>query len=120
MPAFDSLNYLILKTQIANELISRVKPHQWIINKRLTIEQALNENLSLKLASLLLYDSALVNRAEYYDRRMLPDSLIASGAEKGSSTQNASLLPQSPNQYLVIVFLLILLTERVVSYARKQ
>jgi hypothetical protein len=51
---------------------------------------------------------------------MLSDSLIASGAEKGSSIQNASLLPQSPNQYLVIVFLLILLTERVVSYARKQ
>jgi hypothetical protein len=119
-PAFDSLNYLILKPQIANELISRVKPHQWIINKRLTIEQARNENLSLKLANLLLYDSALVNRAEYYDRRMLSDSLIASGAEKESGIQNASLLPQSPNQYLVIVFLLILLTERVVSYARKQ
>jgi hypothetical protein len=119
-PAFDSLNYLILKPQIANELISRVKPHQWIINKRLTIEQARNENLSLNLANLLLYDSALVNRAEYYDRRMLPDSLIESGAEKESSIQNASLIPQSPNQYLVIVFLLILLTERVVSYARKQ
>jgi hypothetical protein len=120
LPAFDSLNYLILKPQIANELISRVKPHQWIINKRLTIEQARNENLSLNLANLLLYDSALVNRAEYYDRRMLPDSLIESGAEKESSIQNASLIPQSPNQYLVIVFLLILLTERVVSYARKQ
>jgi hypothetical protein len=120
MPAFDSLNCIILQPKIANELISRVKPHQWIINKRLTFEQARNENLSLKLANLLLYDSALVNRAEYYDRRMLPDSLIVSGAEKGSSTQNASLLPQSPNQYLVIVFLMILLTERVVSYTRKQ
>lgn len=120
LPDFDSLNSLILRPQIANELISRVKPHQWIINKRLTIEQARNENLILQLANLLLYDSALLNRANQFDKRMLPDSLIVSGGKKGANTQNASLLPQSPNQYLVIVFLLILLTERVIAYARKQ
>jgi hypothetical protein len=119
-PAIDSLNSLILKPQIAHELISRVKPHQWIINKRLTIEQARNENLSLQLANLLLYDAALINRANKFDKRTLPDSLIVSGGKKETSTQNASLLPQSPNQYLVILFLLILLIERVIAYARKQ
>jgi hypothetical protein len=120
VPDFDSLNSLTLTLQNSNELISQQKLNQWTINKRLTIEVARKENLSLQLADLLLSDSALTNKLTHYDNRTLPDSILASGTRKLTTTMNASLLPHAPNRYLIFFFLLVLLTERIIAYARKQ
>jgi hypothetical protein len=119
VPGFDSTKSVVLKTQSSNELISKENSNQWTINKRLTIDVARKENLTLQLASLLLADPALKSMVEEYDNRMLPDSVIVSG--KGdASTLKAGLLPQSPNRYLIFFFLIVLLTERIIAYARKQ
>lgn len=119
IPTFDSVKSLILNPQPSNQLIRQKNSTQWVISKRLTIDVARKENLTLQLASLLLADPALTNKLELFDNRMLPDSVILSGAGD-ASTLKAGLLPQAPNQYLILFFLLILITERIIAYARKQ
>ena len=119
IPTFDSVKSLILNPQPSNQLIRQKNSTQWVISKRLTIDVARKENLTLQLASLLLADPALTNKLELFDNRMLPDSAILSGTGD-ASTLKAGLLPQAPNQYLILFFLLILITERIIAYARKQ
>lgn len=115
----DSVNRIVFKPQLSNELISRDNSKQWTINKSLTIDVARKENLTLQLASLLLADPLLANTVERFDNRALPDSIIVSGKEK-TATLEAGLMPQTPNRYLIILFLLILVTERTIAYVRKQ
>jgi hypothetical protein len=119
IPNFDSVKSVVLKPQPSNLLIRQKNSTQWVIGKRLTIDVARKENLTLQLASLLLADHALTNKLEQFDNRMLPDSVIVSGAGD-ASTLKVGILPQPPNQYLIIFFLLVLITERIVAYARKQ
>lgn len=118
-PGFDSTKSVVLKTQSSNELISKENSNQWTINKRLTIDAARKENLTLQLASLLLADPTLTSELEQYDNRMLPDSVIASGIGN-ELTSKAGLLPHAPNRYLIFFFLIVLLAERIIAYVRKQ
>ncbi len=119
VPMFDSTKSVVLKPKLSNNLISEENSNQWTINKRLTIDVARKENLTLKLASLILVDPALTRILEQHDPRTLPDSVIVSGIGN-ELTLKAGLLPQAPNRYLIFFFLIILLTERIIAYARKQ
>lgn len=115
----DSVKHIILKPQASDVLISQENSNQWVINNPLTIDVSRKENLTLQLASLLLEDPALTSELNHYDIRALPDSVIVSGGDK-ALTAVAGLVPQSPNKYLIIFFLLVLVTERIIAYARKQ
>lgn len=118
-PNFDSLKSIVLMPQSYGGLISQKNSNQWIITKRLTIDMARKSNFTLQLASLILADPSLARKLEHYDSRALPDPLILSGKDK-ALTLEAGLLPKSPNLYLVLLFLSLLLTERIIAYARKQ
>ncbi len=118
VPNFDSTRSVVLKPKLSDNLISREHSNQWTINKRLTIDVARKENLTLQLASLLLADPALSSELERYDSRTLPDSVLVAG--KGNEATLAGILPQAPNRYLIFFFLIVLLTERIIAYARKQ
>jgi hypothetical protein len=101
-------------------LISHEKINQWTINKRLTVDVARNENLSLQLAELLLADSKLTARLNQYDIRVLPDSVILSGSKKEGFVLKAGMIATSPNKFVLVLFLLVLIAERIIAYARKQ
>jgi hypothetical protein len=97
-----------------------VKANQWTINKRLTVDVARHENLSLKLAELMLSDSKLTARLNQYDACVLPDSVILSGSKKVESVLKAGIITTSPNKFVLVLFLLLLIAERIIAYARKQ
>lgn len=120
MPASDSVNFVVLKSHKASMLISHEKSNQWTINKRLTVDVARNENLSLQLAELLLADSKLTARLNQHDSRVLPDSVILSGNKKEGFVLKAGVLASSPNKFILMLFLLVLMSERIIAYARKQ
>ena len=120
IPASDSTNVVGIKPKIANQLISKQKVNQWTINKRLTVDIARYENLSLKLAELMLADSKLTTRLNQYDERTLPDSVILSGSKKVESVLKAGIIAPSPNKFVLLLFFLVLIVERVIAYTRKQ
>ncbi len=120
IPTIESSNLVALKPKTTNQLISQVEVNKWTINKRLTVDVARNENLSLQLAELMLADSKLTTRLDHHDVRVLPDSVILSGSHKAESALKAGLLATSPNKFVLLLFLLVLITERIIAYARKQ
>lgn len=120
IPSKDSANFIVLMPKTKNELISREKVKEWAITKRLTVDIARHENFSLQLADLMLADSELEDRVDRYDQRALPEPITFSGGEKSQSLLKADLMPGTPNKFVFLVFLLVLLVERVVAYVRKQ
>ncbi len=120
LPKVHSSKILQIKSaNNSHELITPLNASHWIISKRLNEEVALQENLTLKLASLLLPKAELEKKAEANDRRMISDSL-AWAATQGDSKALASTLPDSANPYLILLFLVLLFVERSVAYKRNQ
>ena len=120
LPKVHSSKILQIKpANNSHELITPLNATHWIISKRLNEEVALQENLTLKLASLLLPKAELEKKAKANDRRMISDSL-AWAATQGDSKALASTLPDSANPYLILLFLVLLFVERVVAYNRNQ
>ncbi|MBK7650056.1 MAG: BatA domain-containing protein [Flammeovirgaceae bacterium] len=120
IPANDSTNIVAIRPKTVNQLITKQKVNQWIINKRLTVDVARHENLSLQLAELMLADSKLTTRLNRYDKRVLPDSIIFSGSKKTESVLKAGMIAPSPNKFVLLLFLLVLIVERITAYAKKQ
>lgn len=103
----------------SDELLTPVNATHWIISKRLNEEVALQENFTLKLASLLLPKAELEKKAKTNDRRMVSDS-VAWEAASGVSEPATSALSSSANPYLIVLLLVLLLVERMVAYKRNQ
>lgn len=120
IPTNDSTSVVAIRPKSTNQLIDQIKANQWTINKRLTVDVARHENLSLQLAELMLADSKLSVRLNQYDARVLPDSVILSGSKKVESVLKAGIITTSPNKFVLVLFLLLLIAERIIAYTRKQ
>ena len=120
LPKVHSSKILQIKpANNSHELITPLSASHWIISKRLNEEVALQENLTLKFASLILPKAELEKKAKANDRRMISDSL-AWAATQGDSKALASTLPDSANPYLIVLLMVLLLVERIVAYKRNQ
>ena len=120
IPAVTS-KLLYIKPQFTNqqELFFRMKNNQWIITQRVNEEVALQENLTLKLAALLIPSEEMEMKANTKDRRMISDSSAWATVQTDNKTIEAALVSE-PNPYLIVIFLLVLFIERVVAYKRNQ
>jgi hypothetical protein len=92
----------------------KVSSHWWVITKRLNEEVALNENLTLRLANMLLSK----RDADTAGQRTLAEQSIWS--ETNSSSKAAIKENTSLNSILMLLFGLTLLTERIVAQKRNQ
>lgn len=120
LPKFHNSKILQIKlSNQSDELIAPLKANHWIISRRLNEEVALQENLTLKLASLLLPKVELEKKAKANDRRMVSDS-VAWAATSGDFKTVVSALPNSANHYLIVLLMVLLLVERMVAYKRNQ
>ena len=91
--------------------------NQWLLTRRLNEEVALKTNVTLQLAALLIPGKDLLDSiATRNDRRMLPDSI----AWRAHQRVEAGLALESANPYLIVLFLVLLLIERIVAYKRNQ
>lgn len=102
----------------SHELFLQEKPDQWTIARRLNEEVALNENLTLNLASLLIAKEKLQDRANSNDRRMISDSIVWGAVQRESI--KAGIDAQPANPYLILLLLALLIAERSVAYKRNQ
>ncbi|MFM9840288.1 MAG: BatA domain-containing protein [Cyclobacteriaceae bacterium] len=115
----DSIYYIFYQAQLNGKSIERVTKNKWSINSRLNVESARESNLPLKLASLLVDEKEKWSKISNQDRRSIVDRVLLSGTTSASlqaSDNETSVM----NPWLLILFLLILVIERLVSYQRNQ
>lgn len=114
----DSINVISYSSNPADQIVTRVAENHWTINKRLTIETVRQENLALKLATVLVDEKEKWKQIAEQDRRSLPDSILFSGMTSSIDVE-AGMAPPL-NKYLLILFLVLLVAERFISYQRNQ
>jgi hypothetical protein len=91
--------------------------YTWIITQRLQEEIMLKENITASLATILLANDSSKN--DLPDRRVLAEAMMWSG-NTGSTTVRSGHTTRSLDQYLAILMLLTLATERWISHKRNQ
>jgi Aerotolerance regulator N-terminal len=116
----DTAKLIFYQLNQSNQLIEQVGKNQWAFTKHLTVEAARNENLSLQLASIMLNEKEKWKQVAHQDRRVLPDSILLNEKKTTTMEAKASALPTTLNRPLLLLFLLILLIERVLAYKRNQ
>ena len=113
--------------QIPNVII-KAAPNQtsplntrWIIDTPLTEGRAYEQQLTLKLARILLKDvNTQFNKiADLYDRRTMPDAMTFSSAVPVSAKTGASSLRSSASPLLTVVLLMLLVAERFIANRNK-
>jgi hypothetical protein len=114
-------NSLSIKIPFTNpqKLFLQAKSNQWIITQRLNEEVALRENLTLKLASLLIPQDELRMKADSKDRRMIPDS-SAWVVARDKENVKVGAVSGTAHPYLIVFLVILLFIERVVAYKRNQ
>jgi hypothetical protein len=109
---------IYLKPTSGYKLILQETHNRWRITKSLNEEIALQENLTIQLASILIPSSKLNEVAAQHDQRMAPDSLAWD--EKPSENKINASAAQSADAYLIGLLLTILFIERILAYHRNQ
>lgn len=115
----DSIQLISYSSNPSDQIVTRISENHWTLNKRLTIESSRQENLTLKLATLLIDEKEKWKRIASQDRRSLPDSILFNGMTFSSTQVEAGMSPPL-NKYLLILFLVLLVAERFISYQRNQ
>ena len=95
-------------------------PHQhWTLSKRLNIDNALQEHLTATLASALLQNKILEQKATEADQRNIPEAFLETSSENLSATKRV-IVTTPLDKYLIVLIALMLLTERLLAYKRNQ
>jgi hypothetical protein len=92
----------------------------WLLTKRLDQEIAINRNLALQLASILLPEDEAKQRANELDRRALPEKQLWSSASLEGGNTLVMAGTNSAMPYLAGLILLVLLAERIIAFKRNQ
>lgn len=119
-PAVDlpkSKRILRLAGRVGQPLLVQAGPGRWEITKRLNPEIALQDNLIVHLAHVMIPEEKYQAIARKNDRRMMPDQMLWSPA----SESDFALDVQEPaTTYLWIILIALLIVERFVAYQRNQ
>lgn len=121
-PELVQSNVIMIEEKNQEALLEQVDRNNWILTDRLHEEVAIQKNLTLELASLLLYKEEHQTRSAQYDRRSLPEAMAWSENEdqKNNTNKNASLANDLFQQYLIFFILLTLMIERITANIRHQ
>jgi hypothetical protein len=114
-------NHLVFQENKSPSLFERKEKNEWILNKRLDEETALKENLTLELLLLLFPSDKQWELASFKDQRVLPNAMAWGVREnREDKIPKINMDTGVARNYLMILFLLTLLTERAVAYSRNQ
>lgn len=111
---------IVMKAGKNPELFTRISPTAWNINGRLNESIAIKENLSLRLADIIIPKKDLEEIGTLNDRRMLPDSTVWAFGTTGGDSSHAGVTFGSAEPFLIVILFLILITERLVAYHKNQ
>ncbi|SRR5258706_1950491 len=118
IPENTSLQLISIRSKKSNYLLIHSKLKEWELTRRLNEEVALDANLTLHLAELIIPAKHLNEIASAKDRRMLPDSMA--WAQVDLEKPENPILSSSADSILLILLLIILFVERIIAYNRNQ
>lgn len=96
------------------------QPAGWTITKRLTQATALQENLVLTLAAIILPQTP-TGEAAFHDQRVLPEPLIASIAPQQNAAVVKAASPETTGyEYWAILIVILVVAERWLAANRNQ
>jgi hypothetical protein len=109
-------NLISMSVDNSKNLFTQTGRNEWQVTHRLDEEIALKENLTLKLAEILLPHEKQERVAKANDVRVMPDSM----AWSSEKNQKANIIGASTpaNRILIICLLALFLVERIVAYKR--
>jgi hypothetical protein len=111
-------NTIVLQAGAEPDLLVRTGASSWRITKRLNEYNAIKGSLALKLGAIIFPGrDRLEQNSSSRDRRMMPDSVAWSPV---AETRTAGVMPEPMETFLLVIFLMILFTERLVAYRRNQ
>lgn len=110
---------LYVKADQYSPLIVQENPLRWRITKHLNPTLALQENLTVQLASLLLASESVEKEVQRNDVRTLPDSIVWKEHTQPESKSNSAIWIDA-DSYLLYILLLLIIIERIMAYQRKQ
>ncbi len=100
-------------------LLQQESPSCWLLTQRLNEETILNSAVSTTLAQIILPENNINQLADAKDQRTMPDEMMwAASSDKTAAITTASSI--SLDHYLILLFLLIWITERIIAYQRNQ
>lgn len=118
------IRYQKTEHHIATKLFLPNMKHEdhslWVLTKRLNEGIALQENLTVQLARILLPKEKYKAIARKFDKRVLPEKMMwdTNASFNPELKANATIAPS--DKYILILFLIILLTERLIAFKRHQ
>jgi hypothetical protein len=112
-----SSSMVILRPNSSTKLIDRVDQHNWLLTKSLNEEVALDQNLAVALAHLIIPSEKQQQIAQVNDKRTMPDSMAWSS---GFQSTSADAITSNANRPLIICLIVLLLIERIIAYQRNQ
>jgi hypothetical protein len=113
----DSTNTISIEPGLEKDILIQKTAKHWAITKPLNEETALNENLTLRIASLIIpNDHSLATEK---DKRMVPDSIAWSNNDEGGIHSSIPFTTTADSS-IITIFLVILLIERMLAYYKNQ
>lgn len=113
----SSGNVLILKQGVSNQLITQENKNRWLLTKRLNEENAVDEHLAIKLATMFFNQQ--IGAQLQAGNVTVPNELVWSTNESSevATTTTAGI---SIDKYLLLSIVALLILERLLAFYRKQ
>jgi len=99
---------------LLSRLSSSSPQQEWSLATPLTVEQALESNLVVKLASLLLENNIYLTN----DQRVLPEAYLLGQQDENPGPHHSTFV--KADHWILILFLSLLFIERLLAYKRNQ
>ncbi|MBX2899043.1 MAG: BatA domain-containing protein [Cyclobacteriaceae bacterium] len=112
-PTPETAAKIIYTTPASGMLLQPRSATQWQLPKAFTLDAALQNDLTIRLAALLTKD--ITRQAAIPDNRSLPAAFL-----NKTEVAMSSVVGAGNNAAILIFFLLVLSVERVVAFVRKQ
>ncbi len=113
---------IALRPNDEGRLFTQISSSEWRLTKRLDEHMAIESNLALQLAEIILpARNQLEQVTAAHDKRLVPDSIAwAFNTETQSENIHAGIKMISGEPFLMYLLLILLASERFLAYHRKQ
>ena len=119
-PRPTGVNCIYYQKQSSNKLFEKSGLASWTLTQRLNEEVALRQNLAVQLGLILTSGNKYAALARQKDKRVLGDELIWDRNSAKPEQIRSTIGAASGEKYLMMLFLLVLLLERWMSFNRSQ
>ena len=114
------VNCIYFRKESTNNLFEKSGISSWAMTQRLNEQVALQQNLAVQLGLILTSENKYARLERQKDKRVLGDELIWDTNSVKPEPLRSTINPASSEKYLMLLLVLVLLSERWMSFNKKQ